>query len=341
MNIRENIEAIEREALEAAGGIQTKADVDAIKVRYLGKKGELTAVLRNMKDVPNEEKPLVGKLVNDAKAKLEGVLSEKLEAMKAAEIRQRLESESIDITMPAKMPERGRLHPLTQTLRRVTEIFTQMGFTLVDGPHVETVFNNFDALNSPEDHPSRALTDTFYITENTLLRTHTSPVQIRTAMSQKPPIRIISTGRTFRNDSFDPTHSPMFTQVEGMLIDKNVTLTDLKGTLLQFAQEMFGKDTRIKFRPHYFPFTEPSAEMDLSCFKCGGEGCRICGGSGWIELLGCGMMHPKVLENCGIDPKVYSGFAFGIGVERIRMLKSAVDDIRVLYENDKRVLKQF
>lgn len=339
--MKELIEKIAESALEKMKSVRETADIESIRLQYLGKKGELTAFLRNMKDVPNEEKPLIGKLVNEAKERLEGRLQELAEKLNAERLALKLKRESLDITMPSKLPEKGHIHPLSLTYRKVVEIFTSMGFTLADGPHIETVFHNFDALNSPADHPARAMTDTFYIDGNTLLRTHTSPVQIRVARNRKPPIRVFSVGRAFRNDTPDPTHSPMFYQIEGLVIDRQVSLTDLKGTLEQFAKRMFGEGTRIKLRPHYFPFTEPSGEVDVSCFKCGGSGCRVCGNSGWIEILGCGMVHPKVLENCGIDPAEYSGFAFGMGLDRINMLSYGVDDIRVLYENDKRVLDQF
>ncbi|MDO4753836.1 MAG: phenylalanine--tRNA ligase subunit alpha [Bacillota bacterium] len=339
--MKELIAKIAESALEKMKAVREMADIENIRLQYLGKKGELTAFLRNMKDVPADEKPLVGKLVNEAKERVESRLEEITQRIREERVAARLQSESLDITMPAKRAKRGHVHPLSHTYRKVVEIFTQMGFTLCDGPHIETVFNNFDALNSPADHPARAMTDTFYIDEDTLLRTHTATVQIRVARGQTPPIRVFSVGRAFRNDTPDPTHSPMFYQIEGLVIDKNVSLTDLKGTLEQFAKRMFGENTKIKLRPHYFPFTEPSGEVDVSCFKCGGEGCRVCGSSGWIEILGCGMVHPKVLENCGIDPSEYSGFAFGMGLDRINMLSYNVDDIRVLYENDKRVLEQF
>lgn len=339
--MKDLIAKITENALQKMQEVKNMADIENVRLQYLGKKGELTAFLRNMKDVPNEEKPLIGKLVNEAKDRLESRLQEIGARIRDEVVAAKLRSESLDITMPAKRTARGHIHPLSLTYRRVVEIFTEMGFTLCDGPHIETVFHNFDALNSPADHPARAMTDTFYIDESTLLRTHTSPVQIRVAKNKKPPIRVFSVGRSFRNDTPDPTHSPMFYQIEGLVIDKNVSLTDLKGTLEQFAKMMFGDHTRIKLRPHYFPFTEPSGEVDVSCFKCGGSGCRVCGNSGWIEILGCGMVHPQVLENCGIDPKEYSGFAFGMGLDRINMLSYNVDDIRVLYENDKRVLDQF
>lgn len=339
--MKEKINELRELALREIGGAQTLEKAEEIRLRFLGKKGELTAILRNMKDVSAEERPVIGSLVNEAKDAVEESLASLTDRIRQEKTKQRLMSETLDITVPAKKPARGHVHPLSHTYRKIVEIFTNMGFELCDGPHIETVANNFDALNSPIDHPSRAMTDTFYFDESTLLRTHTSPVQIRAAKGKTPPIRVFSVGRAFRNDTPDPTHSPIFYQVEGLVIDKGVRLTDLKGTLERFSKLMFGDSTRIKFRPHYFPFTEPSGEVDVSCFKCGGSGCRVCGNSGWIEILGCGMVHPKVLENCGIDPNVYSGFAFGMGLDRINMLSYSVDDIRVLYENDKRVLEQF
>lgn len=339
--MKAQIEALKAQALEMLSKAENLGDIEAVRLKYLGKKGELTGLLRNMGNVPNEEKPIIGKLVNEAKDVLELAVEEKISAQKADAIAKRLIAETVDITLPSKGHQRGHVHPISRTYREIVSIFTSMGFTLKDGPHIETVYNNFDALNSPEDHPARAVTDTFYFSDDLLLRTHTSPVQIRVAKNQEPPIRVFSIGRSFRNDTPDPTHSPVFYQVEGLVIDKNVSLTDLKGTIEQFCKQMFGEKTRIKFRPHYFPFTEPSGEVDVSCFKCGGSGCRICKNSGWIEILGCGMVHPNVLRNCGVDPNEYSGFAFGMGLDRICMLKHEIDDIRLIYENDKRVIRQF
>lgn len=339
--MKAQIEALKAQAIEMLSKAEDLGDIEAVRLKYLGKKGELTGLLRNMANVPNEEKPMIGKLVNEAKDVLELAVEEKISALKADAIAKRLIAETVDITLPSKGHQRGHVHPISRTYREIVSIFTSMGFTLKDGPHIETVYNNFDALNSPEDHPARAMTDTFYFNDNLLLRTHTSPVQIRVAKNQEPPIRVFSIGRSFRNDTPDPTHSPVFYQVEGLVIDKNVSLSDLKGTIEQFCKQMFGEKTRIKLRPHYFPFTEPSGEVDVSCFKCGGSGCRICKNSGWIEILGCGMVHPNVLRNCGVDPKEYSGFAFGMGLDRICMLKHEIDDIRLIYENDKRVIRQF
>ena len=316
-------------------------DLEDLRIKYLGKKGEVTLVLKNMKDLSQEERPLVGKIANDIREKIELLIDTVKENKKSHEIEMQLERESIDVTMPSKNIVRGHKHPINVALDEIMEIFLGMGFKIAEGPEVETVYNNFDALNAPIDHPSRSLSDTFYITEDLILRTQTSPIQVRTMQNQKPPIKIIAPGRCFRNDEIDATHSPMFHQIEGLVIDKNITMADLKGTLDMFAKRLFGSQTKTKFRPHYFPFTEPSGEVDVSCFKCGGDGCRFCKGSGWIEILGCGMVHPNVLEECGIDSTEYNGFAFGMGLDRVTMLKYEIDDIRILFENDVRFIKQF
>ncbi|MDK2868063.1 MAG: phenylalanyl-tRNA synthetase alpha chain [Clostridiales bacterium] len=315
--------------------------LDDMRIKYLGKKGEVTNILKGMKDVAPEDRPAMGKMVNDVRETIEVMLENYKEEKKALEIKEKLAAESIDVTMPSKQLVRGHKHPLNVALDEVKDIFIGMGYKIAEGPEVDTVYHNFDALNAPIDHPSRSLSDTFYITEDILLRTQTSPIQVRTMKQQKPPIKIIAPGRCFRNDEIDATHSPMFHQIEGLVVDKNITMADLNGTLDMFAKRLFGAQTRTKFRPHYFPFTEPSAEVDVSCFKCGGEGCRFCSGSGWIEILGCGMVHPNVLAECGIDPEVYSGFAFGMGLDRIVMMKYEIDDIRILFENDIRFIKQF
>lgn len=324
--------------LDAAGDSDS---IEGLRVKYLGKKGELTAILRSMGKVSAEERPALGKLANEVRAEIEDKLTEKKERLLISERAGRLSRERIDITLPSKKRVAGKLHPVTQIEYRLRDIFIGMGFSVVEGPEVELAYNNFDALNAPKDHPSREMTDTFYITPDVLLRTQTSPVQIRAMLAQKPPLRVISPGRVYRNDDVDATHSPMFHQLEGLVVDKGVTMGDLKGTLDAFAREMFGEATKTRFRPHNFPFTEPSAEVDVTCFACGGKGCRLCKGSGWIELLGAGMVHPSVLENCGIDPDEYSGFAFGMGIERIAMCKYHIDDMRLLYENDVRFLAQF
>lgn len=318
----------------------TKA-IEDLRIRFLGKKGELTAILKGMGKLSAEERPQMGKLANEVRSEIEGLLESTKEKLKEIELNAQLASESIDVTMPAKTGKIGNKHPLTSTIDELKDAFIGMGFKIAEGPEVDTVYNNFDALNAPKDHPSRGMSDTFYITEDMLLRTQTSTVQIRTMKQQKPPIRIISPGRCFRNDELDATHSPMFHQIEGLVVDKGITMADLKGTLDMIAKRIFGENTKTKFRPHYFPFTEPSAEVDVSCFKCGGEGCRFCGNSGWIEILGCGMVHPNVLAECGIDPDVYNGFAFGMGLDRITMLKHEIDDIRLLFENDLRFINQF
>lgn len=316
-------------------------ELEQFRVKYLGKKGELTVLLRGMGKLSKEMRPVIGKLANEVRDSIEKILEESKAVIKEKEKKARLEKEVIDVTMSGKTNRVGHRHPLTLVLDEIKDIFIGMGYKIAEGPEVETVYYNFDALNAPKDHPSRDLSDTFYINEDILLRTQTSPVQVRTMQKSKPPIRIISPGRCYRSDEIDATHSPMFHQIEGLVIDKNITLGDLKGTLDAFAKRLFGINTKTKFRPHYFPFTEPSGEVDVSCFKCGGSGCRMCKGSGWIEILGCGMVHPNVLKECGIDPEVYSGFAFGMGLDRITMLKYEIDDIRLLFENDMRFIEQF
>jgi len=312
-----------------------------IRVAVLGKKGELTSILKGMKDVPEEERPKVGALVNDARKAIEDALAEKKKALEELELSRRLSKEKIDVTLPAKRLRKGHPHPDTLALSEIKRIFTGMGYEVVEGPDIELDYYNFEALNIPKGHPAKDEQDTFYINKDILLRTQTSGVQVRQMEKKKPPIRMIAPGRVFRADEVDATHSPVFHQVEGMVIDKDIRFSDLKGTLEDFAKKLFGEETRVKFRPHHFPFTEPSAEMDVSCFKCGGKGCRFCKGEGWIEILGCGMMHPKVLSMSGVDPDEYSGFAFGLGLERIALLKYEIDDMRLLYENDMRFLSQF
>ena len=339
--MKEIIEKIRREALNAIEASDDLDKLNEIRVAYLGKKGELTNVLKSMKNVAAEERPVVGQMVNDARTEIEG----RLEQMKknfAARLREeKMKSEVIDVTLPAKHRTVGHPHPNTRALEEIEDIFVGMGYEVVEGPEVEYDYYNFEALNIPANHPAKDEQDTFYITKDILLRTQTSPCQVRVMEKGKLPIRMIAPGRVFRSDEVDATHSPSFHQIEGLVIDKNITFADLKGTLEQFAKEMFGENTRVKFRPHHFPFTEPSAEMDVSCFKCGGKGCRMCKGSGWIEILGCGMVHPRVLEMRDIDPEEYTGFAFGIGLERIALLKYEIDDMRLLYENDERFLEQF
>ncbi|MEG1457679.1 MAG: phenylalanine--tRNA ligase subunit alpha [Acetivibrio sp.] len=312
-----------------------------IRVAFLGKKGELTSVLKSMKDVAPEDRPKVGQMVNEAREQLEKVLEEKkaLFAKKARE--EQLKMETLDVTLPAKKNSMGKHHPNTIALEEIENIFTGMGYEVIEGPEVEYDYYNFEALNIPANHPAKDEQDTFYVNSNIVLRTQTSSVQVHEMEKGNLPIRMLAPGRVFRSDAVDATHSPSFHQVEGLVIDKDITFADLKGTLAQFAKELFGEETKVKFRPHHFPFTEPSAEMDVSCFKCGGSGCRFCKGSGWIEILGCGMVHPHVLEMSGIDPEEYVGFAFGVGLERVALLKYEIDDMRLLYENDVRFLNQF
>lgn len=339
--MKEQLEKIKSEALAKIDASDALEKLNEIRVAYLGKKGELTTVLKSMKDVAPEERPKVGQMVNEVRALIE----ERLEEMKTALARkareEQMKREVIDVTLPAKKANTGHKHPNTIALEEVERIFVGMGYEVVEGPEVEYDLYNFEKLNIPKGHPARDEQDTFYINDSILLRSQTSPVQARVMEKQKPPIRMIAPGRVFRSDEVDATHSPSFHQIEGLVIDKHITFADLKGTLAEFARELFGEDTKVKFRPHHFPFTEPSAEMDVTCFKCGGKGCRFCKGSGWIEILGCGMVHPRVLKMSGIDPDEYSGFAFGVGLERIALLKYEIDDMRLLYENDIRFLKQF
>lgn len=315
--------------------------VENLRVKYLGKKGEITAILKEMGKLSAEERPVIGQVANKVRESIEGSISSKKEELKAIEKQKQLAEEVIDVTMPAKSVKVGKKHPISQIIDEVSDIFIGMGFSIAEGPEVETVENNFDALNAPIDHPSRDMSDTFYINSELLLRTQTSPVQVRTMKNQELPIKIIAPGRCFRFDAPDATHSPMFHQIEGLVVGKDVTMAQLKGTLDMFVKKLFGEHTKTKFRPHNFPFTEPSAEVDVTCFKCQGAGCPMCKQEGWIEILGAGMVHPNVLRNCGIDPEVYSGFAFGMGVDRITMLKYEIDDIRLLFENDMRFLDQF
>ncbi|MBQ2806780.1 MAG: phenylalanine--tRNA ligase subunit alpha [Clostridia bacterium] len=336
--MKEMLNQIRTTALEK---IAAGEDLEQIRIQYLGKKGELTAVLRGMGKLTAEERPVIGQLANQVRADIEAAIAEKAEALKAGALAEQLKAEKLDVTMPGKTMRVGHVHPLTRVQRDMEEIFIGMGFSIAEGPEVEYDLYNFQKLNIPENHPARDTQDTFYITENILLRSQTSPVQARTMEVQKPPIRIISPGRVYRSDAMDATHSPLFHQMEGLVVDKGITMGDLKGMLETFAKAQFGEETRCRFRPHHFPFTEPSAEVDVSCFACGGKGCRLCKGEGWIEILGAGMVHPNVLSMCGIDPEEYSGFAFGMGIERIAMLKYHVDDIRLFYENDVRFLEQF
>ena len=328
-------------ALGDIQGAVSKEALENVRVRFLGKKGELTAILRGMGSLSPEERPAMGQLANEVRAKIENALDEAASNMERRAFEARIARETIDVTMPGVRMATGRKHPLNIVLDELCDIFVGMGFSIAEGPEVELDYYNFEALNIPKNHPARDTQDTFYVNDNIVLRTQTSGMQVRTMEKQKPPIRMIAPGRVFRSDAVDANHSPVFHQIEGLVVDKGITMGDLKGTLEIFAKRLYGEDTRVRFRPHHFPFTEPSAEMDMMCFKCQGEGCRLCKGEGWIEILGCGMVHPRVLRTCGIDPDVYSGFAFGIGLERIVMRRYKIDDMRLLFENDARFLSQF
>ena len=339
--MQETLKNISSTAAAAVAACTEEAQIENLRVQYLGKKGELTAILKQMGSLSPEERPKMGALVNEAKGELEALITAKKEELKIKAQEEKLKQETIDITMPAKEIKPGKLHPLNTVLDDMINIFQSMGFDVVDGPEVETDHYNFECLNVPADHPARDMQDTFYLAENLLLRTQTSAAQIRTMETRKPPIRVICPGRVFRADEVDATHSPVFHQIEGLVVDKGITMCDLKGVLEDFAQEIYGSDTKVKFRPSFFPFTEPSVEVDVTCSECGGKGCRVCKGSGWIEILGAGMVHPNVLRSCGIDPDEYSGFAFGIGLDRLTTTRYKISDIRLLFENDKRFLDQF
>lgn len=339
--MREKLLEMRRAFYQALEEVLTPAELEELRIYYLGKSGALKEILKQMGKLQREERPIIGELANELRDAMGEALALKLKDFERILLEKKIEEEKIDITLPGKKVSMGRVHPTTKTIRELIDVFVRMGFILEDGPEVESVYNNFDALNSPKDHPSRGLSDTFYFDAQRVLRTHTSPVQIRTMKKIKPPIRMISVGRCFRNDEIDATHSPMFYQMEGLVIDEGISMADLKGTLEEFVRQLFGEETKSLFRPHNFPFTEPSAEVDITCFKCHGEGCRFCSGTGYIEILGCGMVHPSVLEECGIDSEKYTGFAFGMGLDRITMMRYEIDDIRYLYENDKRFLDQF
>lgn len=338
--MKEKLQQVKQDAFTALAGAASLGELNDLRVKYLGKKGLITEVLRGMGKLSAEERPLIGQLANEIRDEIEASLAQKIEKIKEVEKNKKLETEKIDITLPGKPIKLGRKHPLTQVINDLEDIFISMGFTVVKGPEIETDYYNFEGLNIPKDHPARDTQDSFYITPEILLRTQTSPVQARTMENNKPPIKIIAPGKVYRRDA-DVTHSPMFHQIEGLVVDENISFSHLKGVLVGFIRKMFGEDRKIRFRPHYFPFTEPSAEVDVSCIICGGEGCRICSHTGWLEILGSGLVHPRVLEMAGYDSEKYSGFAFGMGVERIAMLKYGIDDIRLLFENDLRFLKQF
>ncbi len=339
--MRQKLENIREASKEVVKNIHDKASLEAFRVEFLGKKGKLTDVLRGMGSLSAEERPVIGQLANDVRSFIEDEVAKISAEIEKAETERKMYEETIDVTLPGRAVRLGSKHPLTIVLDELKDIFIGMGFEIAEGPEIETDYYNFEALNIPKDHPARDTQDTFYINDNVLLRTQTSPCQIRTMEKKKPPIRMIAPGRVFRSDSLDATHSPLFHQIEGLVVDKGVTMADLKGTLEVFCKKLYGDDIQVRFRPHHFPFTEPSAELDISCPACHGKGCRVCKGEGWIEILGAGMVHPKVLKICGIDPEEYSGFAFGIGLERIVMRRFDIDDIRMFYENDLRFLKQF
>lgn len=339
--MKEKLLKIKEDAEARLASIKGDDEIEAFRVEFLGKKGALTAVLRSMGSLSPEERPKIGQLANEVRETIEREISERRAQLEAAKLAARLEREAIDVTIPGKKIEIGKRHPLDQVEEELCDIFRSMGFEIAEGPEVEYDVYNFQKLNIPENHPARDTQDTFYINDKVLLRSQTSPVQVRVMETKRPPIRIVSPGRVYRADEVDATHSPMFHQFEGLVVDKGITMSDLKGMLETFAKQMFGSSTKLRFRPHHFPFTEPSAEVDVSCFVCGGKGCRVCKNEGWIEILGAGMVHPNVLRGCDIDPEIYSGFAFGMGIERITMIRYGIDDMRNLYENDLRFLGQF
>lgn len=341
MSMKEKLQGILQAAGEQLTSAQNQKELEEMRVKLLGKKGELTAIMKGMRELSAEEKPVIGQMVNDVRGAIETALEKQRTILENIALQKKLEEETLDVTLPGKPLTIGHKHPLSVVLDEVKDIFIDMGFSIAEGPEVEYDHYNFEALNIPKDHPARDTQDTFYISDNVVLRSQTSPVQVRTMEQQKPPIRIIAPGRVYRSDAVDATHSPLFHQIEGLVVDKDIRMSDLKGILELFAKKLYGEDTVVRFRPHHFPFTEPSAEMDIQCFQCHGEGCRLCKGAGWIEILGCGMVHPHVLELCGIDPEIYSGYAFGVGLERIVMGRYKIDDIRLFFENDVRFLHQF
>ena len=340
--MREKLQALKEQALRDLETVASLEVLKNLKVQYLGKKGSLTEILRGMGALSAEERPKIGQIVNELRTELEGKIEEYTKVLEDKALADKLANEKVDITLPGRAPKIGHLHPITLTMREIKKIFMRMGFDVNEGPEIENDYYNFEALNLPKDHPARDMQDSFYITEEYLLRTHTSPVQARTMQSRggNEPVRMIAPGRVYRRD-YDATHSPMFHQVEGLVIDKGISLADLKGTLELFLKEMFGSNVKVRLRPSFFPFTEPSAEVDISCVICGGKGCRVCKNSGWLEILGSGMVHPNVLTMSGYDPQQVSGFAFGMGVERIAMLKHGIDDLRLFFENDLRFIRQF
>lgn len=341
LTMKQKLEEIKKQGTHAFDGALQMKDIEEMKVKYLGKKGELTMILKEMGKLSKEERPVMGQVANEVREVLEQKLEEAKNRVETAEMSEKLKNEKIDVTMPGKERKEGHRHPMSIVTEEISNIFMGMGYEVVEGPEVEKDYYNFEALNIPENHPAKDEQDTFYINDEIVLRTQTSPVQVRTMEKGELPIRMIAPGTVYRADEVDATHSPVFHQLEGLVIDKNVTMGDLKGALAVFAKELFGENTKVRFRPHHFPFTEPSAEMDVTCFACGGDGCRVCKGEGYIELLGCGMVHPKVLKMSGIDPEEYSGFAFGMGLERVAMQRYGITDLRLLFENDMKFLKQF
>ncbi|GIO52177.1 MULTISPECIES: phenylalanine--tRNA ligase subunit alpha [Paenibacillus] len=341
--MKEKLEALRQEAIAQLNDVADVQTLNDLRVKYLGKKGALTEILRGMGALSAEERPLIGQVANDVRGAIEGLIESKQQAFQKAETEQRLQAEKVDVTLPGRKMTQGGTHPLNKVIQEIEEIFIGMGYHIAEGPEVETDYYNFEALNLPKNHPARDMQDTFYITEELLMRTQTSPVQIRTmeSMQGKVPVKIICPGKVYRRDDDDATHSFQFYQIEGLVIGENIRMSDLKGTLLQFVREMFGPNTQIRLRPSFFPFTEPSAEVDVTCARCGGSGCRVCKHTGWLEILGCGMVHPEVLRKGGYDPEVHSGFAFGMGPDRIAMLKYGIDDIRHFYGGDVAFLKQF
>ena len=342
-SMKETLEALKGEALAAVRAADEPKQLQDLRVKYLGKKGPITEVLRGMGKLSAEERPVIGQMANDVREAIQTAIADKLDALEKKKIEDQLAKEAVDVTLPGRKVKKGNHHPLTAVIEEIEDLFIGMGFSVAEGPEVEKDYYNFEALNLPKDHPARDMQDSFYITEDILLRTHTSPVQARTMEKHKGqgPVKIICPGKVYRRDTDDATHSHQFMQIEGLYVDKNVRLSDLKGILTVFAKKMFGEDRQIRLRPSFFPFTEPSVEMDISCFHCGGDGCSVCKGTGWIEILGSGMVHPNVLRMSGFDPEVYTGFAFGMGPERIAMLKYGIDDIRHFYTNDQRFLEQF
>ena len=339
--MKEKLEQIRQTAIDVLQKAEDMNALEEARIKFLGKKGEMTAAMKEMRNLSAEERPVIGALANEIRANIEKHIDEKKSELAAKLEEIKLKSEVIDVTMPGRAQSVGKLHPLTKVMNNIKDTFIGMGFEIADGPEVELDYYNFEALNIPKNHPARDTQDTFYVTDNIVLRTQTSGMQVRVMEKQKPPIRIIAPGKVYRSDAVDATHSPVFHQIEGLVVDKGVTMADLKGTLEMFIHRLYGDETKVRFRPHHFPFTEPSAELDISCFRCGGKGCPMCKGEGWIEILGCGMVHPKVLANCGIDPEVYSGFAFGVGLERIAMGRYDINDLRLFFENDLRFLDQF